>query len=301
MPNLRLVDDPSSDIYSKINRYASCNNEILIWGETGVGKSHCAKLIHKRSSRSVAPFIEINCSSIPPGLVESELFGHEKGAFTGAVRKHAGYIKRANSGTLFLDEVNDLPIEVQGHLLHFLESKSIHSVGSDSDDSIDCRIIAATNQCLETLIKQKLFRADLYYRLNVLPLSIPPLREREKEILPLAMDFLAELGGQHMQFSEASKEQLTKHQWPGNIRELKNVVCRATILATNDIIEPEHLMLANAASLGACSKNTESAQSIERCIRANRYNLAATARALNISRPTLYRLIKKHNIVLDPS
>ncbi|MGR5117472.1 sigma 54-interacting transcriptional regulator [Vibrio astriarenae] len=294
------ISNAIDEVNRKITRYAACGNEVLIFGETGVGKSRCAQLIHQQSMRSSGPLIELNCSSIPRGLVESELFGHEKGAFTGAIRKHAGYIKRAHRGTLFLDEVNDLPLEVQGHLLHFLESKSVHSVGSDNDDLVDCRIVAATNQCLESLIERKEFRADLYYRLNVLPLRIPALRERPEDILPLANDFLRQLGGQQMMLSASSIDALQHHHWHGNIRELKNVICRATILSSGNAIEPEHLMLSASSSLNSIYHDNV-ASMLEQTIRQHKFNLAATARTLNISRPTLYRLIKKHSINLDPA
>ncbi|GMQ48338.1 sigma-54 interaction domain-containing protein [Vibrio sp. 10N] len=292
------------DITNKrISKYAASDSEILIQGETGVGKSRCAKLIHELSKRHQGPFVEINCGSIPRPLIESELFGHEKGAFTGAVKKHVGFIKRAHKGTLFLDEIGDMPLEVQGHLLHFLESKEVHSLGSDSNCSVDCRVVAATNEPIDALIARGDFRQDLFYRLNVLPLSIPPLRERADDILELANDFLskemAALGRSDIRLSESSYTVLKHHLWPGNIRELKNVIRRAVVLVQGNIIEPDALGLDAICSFQALGHNRLCSKDLEQVIREHKFNMTAAARYLNISRPTLYRLIKKHNLDLD--
>lgn len=292
------------DITNKrISQYAASDSEILIHGETGVGKSRCTKLIHQLSLRSKGPFVEINCGSIPSSLIESELFGHEKGAFTGAVKNHIGFIKRANKGTLFLDEIGDMPLEVQGHLLHFLESKEVHSLGSDCSDIVDCRVIAATNDSLDVLMAKGDFRQDLFYRLNVLPLTIPSLRERVSDIEVLANSFLKhELlisGRGSLTLSAASITVLKHHPWPGNIRELKNVMKRAVVLASGRVIEPEALGIDMVCDFRSVDHNQLASKHIEKVIRDHKFNMTASARYLNISRPTLYRLIKKHKLELD--
>ncbi|ASI92928.1 sigma-54 interaction domain-containing protein [Vibrio mediterranei] len=287
----------------RISQYAASDSEVLIQGETGVGKSRCARLIHDLSNRNRGPFVELNCGSIPRGLVESELFGHEKGAFTGAIKTHAGYIRRAQHGTLFLDEIGDMPLEVQAHLLHFLESKRIHSVGSDRDDLIDCRIIAATNESVETLIEQGEFRKDLFYRLNVLPITIPSLRERREDILLLADEFLQfeieSLNIDNRTFSSNCYTVLRHYSWPGNIRELKNVIKRAVVLSHGQSIEPESLGIEVDTLFTVKDHKEMRSEMLEQVIRSHKFNMTAVARTLNISRPTLYRLIKKHNIQLD--
>lgn len=287
----------------RISQYAASDSEVLIQGETGVGKSRCARLIHDLSNRNRGPFVELNCGSIPRGLVESELFGNEKGAFTGAIKTHAGYIRRAQHGTLFLDEIGDMPLEVQAHLLHFLESKRIHSVGSDRDDLIDCRIIAATNESVETLIEQGEFRKDLFYRLNVLPITIPSLRERREDILLLADEFLQfeieSLNIDNRTFSSNCYTVLRHYSLPGNIRELKNVIKRAVVLSLGQSIEPESLGIEVDTLFKVNDHKEMRSEMLEQVIRSHKFNMTAVARTLNISRPTLYRLIKKHNIQLD--
>ncbi|MBY6196213.1 sigma-54 interaction domain-containing protein [Vibrio hangzhouensis] len=287
----------------RISQYAASDSEILIQGETGVGKSRCARLIHDTSKRCKGPFVELNCGSIPRGLVESELFGHEKGAFTGAIKNHIGFIRRANKGTLFLDEIGDMPVEVQGHLLHFLETKQINSVGSDSTDTIDCRVIAATNEPIDLLIEHDDFRQDLFYRLNVLPLSLPSLRERPEDIQILADIFLLQemtsVGRSGMKLSTNSYTVLRHHSWPGNIRELKNVIKRSVVLSQDSLIEPEALGLDVELPFRPIDLKNIRSEFIEQVIRSHKFNMTAAARYLKISRPTLYRLVKKHNIELD--
>jgi sigma-54 dependent tetracycline resistance transcriptional regulator len=245
------------------------------------------------------PFIAVNCGSISKGLVSSELFGHVKGAFTGASDNHKGYIQRARNGTLFLDEIGEMPLDAQGHLLHFLESKEVTSVGSDRVIEVDCRVITATNVILKEAILNKTFRSDLFYRLNVLPLTIPTLRERVDDILPLANFFLvSHSSGRSLRFSVDAVECLNNYAWPGNVRELKNVIRRAIVLAESEVIYPCDFALdSNSATERSNPANLKS-KYIEQVILTHRYNISAAAKSLGISRPTLYRLMKKHNIRL---
>lgn len=278
-----------------IRKYAQCDAEVLIQGETGVGKGLCARLIHQFSKRRSQPFVEVNCGAIPSGLVATELFGHEKGAFTGAVSDRVGFIQKADKGTLFLDEIGDMPPELQIHLLHFLESKEISRVGAAKKITVDCRVIAASNVNLISEVEHGSFREDLFYRLNILPLSIPPLRERGLDILMLAEHFLRNLsGGPLNNMSEEVEAMLLKHQWPGNVRELRNVIQRAIVMCEDRTLLTENLGLENTETRPS-SKQID-LNYLSQAIEKNKHNMTATARSLGISRTTLYRLIKKHNL-----
>ncbi len=234
------------EIYSQIDRIADTKDTtVLIRGESGTGKELVAGAIHHKSHRLHHPFMEINCSSLPETLLESELFGHEKGAFTDAKALKKGLFELADTGTLFLDEIGELPISIQVKLLGFLEKKQFKRLGSARDIKVDVRIVTATNRNLEQAISQGLFREDLYYRLNVVTLFIPPLRERKNDIPLLANYFLEqfcrEMGKKKMIFSQEALDLLAGHQWRGNVRELKNVVERAVIFAQDIVLGPENL------------------------------------------------------------
>ncbi|QXM06373.1 sigma-54-dependent Fis family transcriptional regulator [Crassaminicella indica] len=226
-------------------RVAKVDTTVLLLGETGVGKEEAAKFIHKNSNRRKKQFIKINCGAIPINLIESELFGYEKGAFTGANREgKLGIFEVANGGTLFLDEVGELPLDMQVKLLRALQEREIKRVGGTVPIKIDVRILAATNRNLEEMVKQKQFREDLYYRLNVVPIYIPPLRERRGDIIPLARYFLSELNEKYNWSKELSKDALEvfyEYDWPGNVRELKNIVERVFIMSSGDKIISEDL------------------------------------------------------------
>ncbi len=297
--NLRQMIGESvciKELSKTLKKYARCDAEVLIQGETGVGKGLCARIIHQLSRRQHCPFIEVNCGAIPSGLIASELFGHEKGAFTGAVSERVGFIQRAHGGTLFLDEIGDMPADLQIHLLHFLESKQIQKVGADRTTDVDCRVIAASHVDLKTEVIQGEFREDLFYRLNILPLKIPPLRKRGNDILLLSDCFLTELSGGKGRISKEAKEILLNHAWPGNVRELHNVIQRALIMCEKNTI--------SAADLGIDSverHKTPIAEQVDldyllQAIEDNKHNMSAAARQLDISRTTLYRLIKKYNL-----
>lgn len=241
----------SSQALSKIiaitDKAAKTDATVLLLGESGVGKEVFAKYVHENSQRVKKAFVAINMAAIPDNLIESELFGYEKGAFTDATEAKAGHFENANGGTLFLDEIAEMPYGVQAKLLRALQEKEIRRLGSSKSIKIDIRIISATNANLMEKIKNGEFREDLYYRLNTIPLNIPPLRERKEEILPIAENILeqscSEYGFCEKRFSEEAKEQLMLYSWPGNIRELISVVQRAAILSDGDEITPENLFL----------------------------------------------------------
>ncbi len=229
------------------DKAARTDASILLLGQSGVGKEVFANYIHKNSPRAKKPFIAINMAAIPANLIESELFGFEKGAFTDAIEAKAGQFELANGGTLFLDEIGEMPYEVQAKLLRALQEKEVRRLGSSKSIKIDIRVISATNANLSQKIKNSEFREDLYYRLNTIPLHIPPLKDRKDEILEIAEKSLKinceKYNFENKEFSAESKEQLLEYSWPGNIRELISVVERATILSDENIITPENLCL----------------------------------------------------------
>lgn len=230
------------EIAAQVRRVAPTLATVFIRGESGTGKEVVAQAIHRLSDRCDKPFVPVNCGAISPQLIESELFGHEKGSFTGAVRDHKGVFERACGGTLFLDEVTEMPVDLQVKLLRVLETRRFSRVGGDSEMEADVRIVAATNQCPETEVRAGHFRADLLYRLQVFPINLPPLRERVGDVRDLARYFLLELNeqdGNKIEFSEDALRTLENYSWPGNLRELKNVVQRAYIMADRIITKAE--------------------------------------------------------------
>jgi DNA-binding NtrC family response regulator len=225
-------------VYDLIGRVARTEAGILLTGETGTGKEVVAQTIHALSRRSKKPFVPVDCGAISPTVIESELFGHERGSFTGAERQHKGYFERAHTGTLFLDEITEMPPELQVKLLRVLETSDVLRVGADKPINIDVRIIAATNRRPEEAVATGKLREDLLYRLNVFPIPLPPLRDRGDDVALLAEHFLAELNaaeGKKKQFTPAARERLLIHNWPGNLRELKNVIHHAFIVADRDL------------------------------------------------------------------
>ena len=229
------------------DRVAATEATVLLTGESGVGKEVVARYLHDHSPRRDGPFVAVNCAAIPENLVESTLFGHEKGAFTGAANMHTGKFEQAQGGTLLLDEVSEIPLNVQAKLLRVLQEKVVERLGARTATPLDVRVLAASNRDLAAWVRQGHFREDLYYRLNVFPLEIPPLRERRADILPLARHFLKACAGQvgrdGFSLSAAAGAELTAYDWPGNIRELGNVMQRAMILAAGTRIDPDNLML----------------------------------------------------------
>lgn len=232
-------------VYDLITRVAPTEATILITGETGTGKELVAQAVHELSRRSAQPFLPVNCGAISPNLIESDLFGHEKGSFTGADRMHRGYFERANGGTLFLDEVTEMPVELQVRLLRVLETSSVTRLGGTESIAVDVRVLAATNRLPHEAVAQGKLREDLLYRLNVFPIALPPLRERPGDVELLADEVLERLNqqeGASKRFTPEALERLARHDWPGNVRELSNVVQRAFILAEEEI-GPECLPL----------------------------------------------------------
>jgi DNA-binding NtrC family response regulator len=220
---------------------APSNAPVLVTGESGTGKEVVARLIHQWSPRADGPLIAANCAGLPESLIESELFGHTKGAFTGAEGDRQGFFRAAHRGTLFLDEIGELPLHLQPKLLRALESAEITPVGSDAPVKIDTRLLAATNRNLAEAVADGRFRDDLYYRINVVELAVPPLRERHDDLLPLARQFAVEFAGAPVRLSPQAIQCLLSHTWPGNVRELRNAVQRACLLCRGDVILPEHL------------------------------------------------------------
>lgn len=228
-------------LFSVISKTAESNASVLITGESGTGKELVAKAIHSLSPRKDNHFVAVNCAAIPEGLLESELFGYMKGAFTGAASSKQGLFELANDGTLFLDEIGEMPMSLQAKLLRVIEGDTFRRVGGVSDLNVDVRIISATNKDLQEMIEQKLFREDLYFRLNVLSVKIPPLRERRDDISLLVEHFLKKFAGDRKRFSQEAIELLRNYRWKGNVRELENIIERTVLLCDSEIIDAEHL------------------------------------------------------------
>jgi DNA-binding NtrC family response regulator len=284
---------------------ASEAHTVLILGESGTGKELVARGLHHGSNRRERPFVEVNCAAIAEGLFESELFGHEKGAFTDAKTAKKGLVELADHGTLFLDEVSEMSLGSQAKLLRCLQERAFKRVGGTRDIKVDVRVIAATNRPLESYIKEGRFREDLYYRLNVIPVAVPPLRERKEDILPLARHFLAEANaGFHKTikgFSPAAERLLVAHDWPGNVRELKNLVERLAILATSDQVEAADLPPPfgssgdRAVGLPDAVEPLEAMEKryIQQVIDRLDGNKSRAAKMLGISRQTLRRKVER--------
>jgi Nif-specific regulatory protein len=292
-----------------IDRVAETDSSVLILGESGVGKEIFAEQIHLRSARSKKSFVRVNCAALPEGLLESELFGHVKGAFTNAISNRRGRFELADGGTIFLDEIGDLPLSLQAKLLRVIQEKTFEKVGSDTSLTVDVRILAATNRDIEKQVEDGEFRSDLYYRLNVLPLYIPPLRQRPEDIPVLADFFLKkfseETKKQFEGFSEDAMEIMLSYAWPGNIRELENCIERACVIGKGRRIHGEDLLLKNS-SVQAIQEtgdrslknaiNVFKARFIQKVLEENRWNQTESAKALDIQRTYLSRLIKELSI-----
>jgi DNA-binding NtrC family response regulator len=242
------------ELFRRIRKVALTNSTVLINGESGTGKELVARAIHKLSSRNESEMISVNCAAIPENLIESELFGHEKGAFTGATATRTGLVEAANGSTLFLDEIGELPLEAQARLLRVLQENEIRKVGSVQSKKVDVRLVAATHRDLKQLVEDNLFREDLYYRINVMTLLIPPLRERGNDILELADAILQRtckrLKTPMLEFSDGASRAIAKYPWPGNVRELENAIERAVVLAESDKIGEELLAIDMQAKIG---------------------------------------------------
>ncbi len=293
-------------LFKAIHKVALVDAPVLIQGESGTGKELAAKAIHRQSSRFDAPFNAINCGALPGNLIQSELFGHEKGSFTGASQRKVGIIEHTDGGTLFLDEIGDLPMDMQVNLLRFLENRTIQRVGGLKEIEVDLRVLAATHVDLEKAVQEGKFREDLFHRLNVLQVRVPPLRERGEDIAMLAHYFFNKFSGEKSSivngFSKESLSVMQLYEWPGNIRELINRVRRAMVMSEHPLIRPDDLGLERRQSDSRYAASLEEARDLaERgvvmaSLARNSFNILHAARELGISRVTLYRLMEKHHI-----
>ena len=293
------------NIYHRVRLVAPTDMSVLILGENGTGKDHIARKIHEQSTRSDKPYVALDCSVLTPSLAASILFGHEKGAFTGADGSKSGYFMEADGGTLFLDEVGNLPLEVQQMLLRAIQNRTYRPLGGNRDITADVRIVAATNENLETAIEEKRFRRDLYYRLREFIIEVPPLKECREDILPLADYFLGRMNESLKKsvkgFDAGSRKMLLDYRWPGNVRELKQVVQTAVLMASEGLVTSETLELKidNTAADTDLALTDENMQR-ERIIKALRQaggNKRQAARLLGISPPTLYKKMEQYNIL----
>lgn len=297
---------PIRELRRLLSKLAPTESPVLIRGESGTGKELVARTLHNQSHRRNKPFVAINCAAIPEHLIQSELFGYEAGAFSGAHELKVGRIEAADGGTLFLDEIGDLPLDMQGQLLRFLQDKQIERMGGRVPIPVDVRIVAATHVDLEAAIRKKRFREDLYYRLNVLQVGTAPLRERHGDLALLANHFAhfysQETGRRARNFSQDALVAMGKHDWPGNVRELANRVRRGLVLAEGRQIEAVDLGLLGdddiVSSMGTLDEYKSRAERQALCDVLTRHsdNLSVAAKVLGISRPTFYRLLHKHQI-----
>ena len=300
-------------VFTQIRAAAAGNITVLIQGETGTGKELVAKSIHDNSPRKTAPFVGVNCAAIPAELIESELFGNERGAFTGAIERRIGQFEQANTGTLFLDEIGDMPLTLQAKLLRVLEEREFQRIGGKSTISVDIRVLAATNQDLGNAIREGSFREDLYYRLAAFPIVVPPLRERREDIPILAYHFLEKFAAEDKKsirtISDDALHVLTRHDFPGNVRELKHAIERAVLLETTDRLQRESLPpdLIQEGSQATTDSPTDTTRilpldevergAIVNALKVMDNNIPDAARALGIGRSTLYRKLKEYNLL----
>jgi two-component system, NtrC family, nitrogen regulation response regulator NtrX len=305
---------------SQIDRVAASETRVCILGETGTGKELVARALHERSPRKDAPFITLNCAAVPVELIESELFGHEKGAFTGAGSRHVGKFEQAEGGTLFLDEIGDMPVAMQAKLLRVLEEGEVERVGGDKPVKVNVRVVVATHRNLEDLVKQNAFRRDLFHRIYVFPLVLPPLRERPEDFPGLVVHFAGQVAAQNgwkeKSFSDDAIKELQKYSWPGNVRELRNVVERSVLLAEGDMVGREEVQLtlpasaagaggsaasATFAATGTLAERTENFEKevLLAEIRRHNFHMTNVARALGLERSHLYKKCQQLGIDLQ--
>ncbi len=305
-------------LIAQIERVAPSETRVCILGETGTGKELVARAIHEKSPRHENPFITLNCAAVPAELIESELFGHEKGAFTGAAARHVGKFEQADGGTLFLDEIGDMPVAMQAKLLRVLEEGEVERVGGDKPIRVNVRVVVATHRNLESLVKQNAFRSDLFHRIYVFPLTLPPLRERPEDFPELVAHFARQVAAQNgwkdKIFTEEAIAELRKYGWPGNVRELRNVVERLALLAADDNVSTADVRLvlptSDSGSSGASGSSSGTGTLAERTeaferevmlaeIRSHNFHMTNVARALGLERSHLYKKCQQLGIDLQ--
>ena len=300
------------DVRKTVAKVAPTPARVLITGENGSGKELVARMVHDLSDRAAAPFIDVNCAAIPKDLLESELFGHEKGSFTGATEQRRGKFEQADGGTLFLDEVGDMALDAQAKVLRVIEEQRVQRVGGSDPIPVDVRLVAATNKDLKKESEAGAFREDLYYRLAVVPIVVPPLRERPQDAVALAERFLGQsaegMGREPPTLSDASKAWLERQEWPGNVRQLRNVMERCVILLEADKIEPRDLERLTAPSAAAAPDVFRTAATFEEFkeqserlflqqrLLANEWNVKRTAESLGMQRSNLYKKIERYGL-----
>ncbi len=289
------------ELYRNLRKMAWSGAPVLITGENGTGKELAANALHQLSRQAKGPLVAVNCGALPSQLIQSELFGYEKGAFTGAATRKIGRIEAAVGGTIFLDEIGDLSLDIQVNLLRFLQEKTIERIGSNTRISVDVRVVAATNANLERAVESGKFREDLYYRINVLRLDVPSLKEREGDIELLAQSYFEKFHKEHCSlasgFSKAALRVMSNYSWPGNVRELINRVRRATILSEKKLITPADMGLEKRAPQMSAftldiARTSAEEEVIRSTLRKNHHNVSETARQLGVSRATLYRRLR---------
>jgi two-component system NtrC family response regulator len=293
---------PMQAVFTFVRKVGPTNAPVLILGESGTGKEMVAQALHRRSAHKEGPFVAINCNTIPENLLESELFGHEKGSFTGAHTQRKGHVEMAGAGTLFLDEIGELPPPVQVKLLRFLQEKRFQRVGGRMEIASDARVVAATNADLQAAVAKGTFREDLYFRLAVIVVKVPPLRERGEDVGLVAKEFLRRYGAEHgkprLTFAADAMRALSLHRWPGNVRELQNRVRRAVIMADGRRVTAADLELSEVLDAVPPQTLKEAREAVERemvqeALRRHRGSITSAAAELGISRPTLYELMEK--------
>jgi len=303
VPPLSYGDPVMQPVITALDKVARTNSTVLLLGESGTGKEVAARTIHERSTRSDGPFVPVNCAAISETLMESEIFGHEKGAFTGAAAARRGRLELADGGTLFLDEIGELKLELQAKLLRVIQERRFERVGGTRTIEVDVRWIAATNRNLEEMVAARTFREDLYHRLAVFPVRLPPLRERRRDLLPLAEALLArvaaDLGRPPLKLDDLARERIEKGIWRGNVRELGNALERAAILADGDVVRGEDFQVAMASPLADIAGGTmEEIErgAIERALAETGGNRRRAAERLGIGERTLYDKLKRYGI-----
>ena len=298
---------PMLEVRATLHRYAGVDLPVLVTGQTSTGKELAARALHDLSDRCRAPFVAVNCGALPPGLIQAELFGHERGAFTGAAARRIGLFESANTGTIFLDEIGDLPLDAQTNLLRVLQEGTLERVGNSQSLRIDVRVVAATHVDLAEAVERGRFRRDLYFRLDVLHLDMPPLSTRGADVELLARRFLEEFREQNAVtargFDSAARRALLDYPWPGNVRELLNRVRRAAVIARQPLITAADLQLpgGDGGADDECldsARTTAEREAILSTLRETGFNVSACARRLRVSRVTVYRLCKKHRLSL---